>query len=119
MIDDATRDKNPRVIKGQTASMTCPVSGIPFPSIQWLKNNQEVTVDGRTEVMNSGLVLRIANATEADTALYTCFVISPAGEDRANYNLVVLGTLGYYLLVNHYVVSALRKPCICICFGVF
>ncbi|XP_067662288.1 hemicentin-1-like isoform X1 [Haliotis asinina] len=89
-IDDTARNTNPRVIKGLVATMTCPVSGIPFPDITWLRNNREIEYDSRVEVLNGGLQLRVQNSSELDTAVYSCIASSPAGEDRADFDLVVL-----------------------------
>ena len=87
-------DPNPRVIKGRTAIINCPVSSVPFPDITWKKAGQELIEDARVQIINNGLQLRIAYAEEADAAQYTCVASNPAGEVKLDFGLLVLGMSG-------------------------
>lgn len=90
-IDETNLDKQPKVVKGRTAVLRCPVDGIPFPHIQWLKDRQPVILDSRVEILNNGLQLKIMDTVESDTAIYTCRAINSAGDDLVDIELNVLG----------------------------
>lgn len=57
----------------------------------FIQDNQPVQLDDRVQIVSDGLQLKIRNATETDTALYTCVARNPAGQDSLSYNLQVLG----------------------------
>ncbi|XP_076455301.1 hemicentin-1-like isoform X2 [Babylonia areolata] len=91
VITDDLLDPNPRVIKGQTATLDCPVYGIPFPNVTWLREGRDLpTSDPRVRVTNGGVQLQILNAIEEDTGKYSCLAENPAGSDRANFDFKVL-----------------------------
>ncbi|PVD21525.1 hypothetical protein C0Q70_17323 [Pomacea canaliculata] len=84
-------DTKPHVIKGQTATLDCPVYGIPFPNITWLKDDQPLpTSDPRVRVVSGGVQLQLLIVDEGDTGTYACQAISPAGQDQATFDLLVL-----------------------------
>ncbi|KAK6167247.1 hypothetical protein SNE40_021325 [Patella caerulea] len=89
-IDADSVDDKPRVIKGHTATIHCPVTGIPFPDIMWLKDGQPIEESIRYNIINRGVQLRIQDSTETDSAQYSCIATNPAGSDRAEFDLVVL-----------------------------
>jgi len=92
VISDELVDPEPRIIKGQTATLDCPVYGIPFPNITWFRDGLDLlTSDQRVRVIDGGIQLQIVNAMEADTGKYMCVAENPAGVDRARFNFMVLG----------------------------
>lgn len=92
VISDELVDPEPRIIKGQTATLDCPVYGIPFPNITWFRDGLDLlTSDHRIKVIDNGLQLQILSAMEADTGKYMCVAENPAGVDRAHFNFMVLG----------------------------
>lgn len=66
--------------------------GIPFPNITWLKDDQPLpTSDPRVRVVSGGVQLQLLIVDEGDTGTYACQAISPAGQDQATFDLLVLG----------------------------
>ncbi|GFR68714.1 hemicentin-1, partial [Elysia marginata] len=90
VVDHNAVDANPRVIKGHTAIINCPVSSVPFPDIEWTNAGKPVIEDTRVEILSSGLQLRITSAEESDAAQYACVASNPAGEVSLDFDLVVL-----------------------------
>lgn len=70
--------------------MNCHVTGEPFPTVRWLKN--DVTLDGsntRFEVVGNGSRLRIHNLTYSDTGAYMCQATSSGGSAQEITSLIV------------------------------
>uniref|UniRef100_A0A8C5QIN0 Neogenin 1 n=1 Tax=Leptobrachium leishanense TaxID=445787 RepID=A0A8C5QIN0_9ANUR len=58
---------------GQTALLTCAVSGYPTPSIRWSHNQEEVALGSFDRfTLLAGGSLQISNVTEEDVGMYTC-----------------------------------------------
>ncbi|XP_059151468.1 hemicentin-1-like [Physella acuta] len=89
VIDHTALDTKPRFLLGHTISINCPVTGIPFPTITWLKDGQEIPDQPRIQIVSNGLQLRIAPSEEGDTGMYSCVAMSPAGVDKADFDLAV------------------------------
>ena len=90
-IDDTDLDKNPRVNKGHTSVLFCPVTGNPPPEIIWLKDGEPLELDTRITMEADGHELRIQNASVLDTAKYTCKARNKAGQDAVNFDVEVQG----------------------------
>ncbi|KAK7094973.1 hypothetical protein V1264_006443 [Littorina saxatilis] len=92
VISDELLDPEPRIIKGQTATLDCPVYGIPFPNITWLRDGLDLrrSTDRRFRVLEGGLQLHILSAIEEDSGRYSCVAENPAGVDKAYFNFKVL-----------------------------
>ena len=61
--------------QGQTATLHCRVSGNPWPTIRWLKNDAPVVQEqGRISIRktDSGSKLRITDLDTTDTGYYQC-----------------------------------------------
>lgn len=70
--------------------MDCHVTGEPFPTVRWLKN--DVVIDGsnaRFEVIGNGSRLRIHNLTYSDTGAYMCQATSSGGSAQEISSLIV------------------------------
>lgn len=80
-----------KVIKGKTIVLDCPVQGIPFPNITWMKNDEPLVMDVRMRILLSGRHLELSMAAEADTANYICVGTNPAGVATMTFNLSVYG----------------------------
>ncbi|XP_061153333.1 hemicentin-1 isoform X4 [Syngnathus typhle] len=90
----------PSILDGRTnvtvtvnvqTTLACEASGIPKPSVVWMKNGQELNTDQNQNMyrlLSSGSLVVIAPTVE-DTALYGCFVSNEAGEDARFINLTV------------------------------
>jgi len=71
--------------------LNCPVQGIPFPNITWLRDRTPVVESAKIRILLSGRQLEIAMADKADMAVYTCLAVSIAGRAVQEFNLSVLG----------------------------
>ena len=89
-IDESNLVDNPRVVVNRTVLLECPASGIPKPTIQWLKNGDPLESNEITVIMSDGRQLEIDSAQVSDTARYTCIATNEAGELRRNFDLEVL-----------------------------
>ncbi|XP_069798458.1 hemicentin-1 [Narcine bancroftii] len=76
-------DKNPVVL-------ICEASGIPLPSITWLKNGQPISRSNALRILSGGRILRLMHAAEEDSGMYSCVVTNAAGEEIKNFDLAVL-----------------------------
>ncbi|XP_046779308.1 hemicentin-1 isoform X20 [Gallus gallus] len=79
----STVEKNP-------ISLVCEASGIPLPSVMWLKNGWPVTSNTSVQILSGGRTLRLTHTTVSDEGHYTCVVTNAAGEARKDFYLSVL-----------------------------
>ncbi|NXW73911.1 HMCN1 protein, partial [Hirundo rustica] len=79
----STVEKNP-------ISLVCEASGIPLPSITWLKNGLPITLSSSVQILSGGRTLRLSPTGVADEGRYTCVVTNAAGEARKDFHLSVL-----------------------------
>lgn len=80
---------------GADVTLTCPISGIPLPSVTWTKDGVVVaTVPGRVELFNDSQELTISDARLDDGGTYMCRVVNTFGEDSYTIDLQVLGEPG-------------------------
>nr|XP_061831771.1 hemicentin-1-like isoform X1 [Nerophis lumbriciformis] len=90
----------PSIVDGRTnvtvtvnvqTTLGCEASGIPRPSVSWMKNGRAINTDQNQNMyrlLSSGSLVVIAPTVE-DTALYECVVSNEAGEDSRAINLTV------------------------------
>ncbi|XP_055948498.1 hemicentin-1-like isoform X2 [Argiope bruennichi] len=73
-------------------AMQCPVSGIPPPTIMWLKNGIPITpgYSSNFQITNQGTVLTIQNTQRKDSGKYMCVATNSAGNTSRNFVLNVL-----------------------------
>ncbi|NXU50379.1 HMCN1 protein, partial [Turnix velox] len=79
----STVEKNP-------VSLVCEASGIPLPSITWLKNGWPVTLNNSVQMLSGGRTLRLTHTSVTDEGQYSCVVNNAAGEVRKDFHLSVL-----------------------------
>ncbi|MGH0125472.1 UNVERIFIED_CONTAM: hypothetical protein FKN15_054569 [Acipenser sinensis] len=78
------------VILNHEASLECKVKGVPFPTIQWYKDNKLLFLgDPNVEVLNKGQVLKIKSARLGDQGRYQCSVANTAGKQTKDFKLNV------------------------------
>uniref|UniRef100_A0A3B3BIE7 Hemicentin 1 n=1 Tax=Oryzias melastigma TaxID=30732 RepID=A0A3B3BIE7_ORYME len=78
------------VVVNEAAKLDCEASGVPLPSLMWLKDGSPVTsVAHGTQVLSAGRVLSLSSAQISDTGTYTCVAINPGGEQQREYELKV------------------------------
>ncbi|XP_061594740.1 hemicentin-1 [Cololabis saira] len=78
------------VVVNEAARLECEASGVPAPSLTWLKDGSPVaSVSHGTQVLSGGRVLSINSAQVSDTARYTCVAVNAGGETQREYDLRV------------------------------
>ncbi|XP_014802303.1 PREDICTED: hemicentin-1 [Calidris pugnax] len=82
--------ENISIVEKNPISLVCEASGIPLPSITWLKNGWPVTLNNSMRILSGGRTLRLTHTSVADEGLYTCVVTNAAGEARKDFDLSVL-----------------------------
>uniref|UniRef100_A0A8C3J6R6 Hemicentin-1 n=1 Tax=Calidris pygmaea TaxID=425635 RepID=A0A8C3J6R6_9CHAR len=82
--------ENISIVEKNPVSLVCEASGIPLPSITWLKNGWPVTLNNSMRILSGGRTLRLTHTSVADEGLYTCVVTNAAGEARKDFDLSVL-----------------------------
>ena len=79
------------VTAGDKAILECSATGIPTPTIRWLRNNQIIAMDARvTQTRNDSLVIN--DVQEYDRGDYTCEASN--GMDSSPQRVVSLTVLG-------------------------
>uniref|UniRef100_A0A8C9R6U4 Hemicentin-1 n=1 Tax=Scleropages formosus TaxID=113540 RepID=A0A8C9R6U4_SCLFO len=82
--------ENISVVVKNPVVLTCETSGIPLPTITWLKNGWKVSTSSNVRVISGGRTLRLMHAAVEDAGRYTCVVSNIAGEERKNFDLEIL-----------------------------
>ncbi|XP_053178575.1 hemicentin-1 [Scomber japonicus] len=77
------------VTEGSLITLVCESSGIPPPSLTWMKDGKSLKSDQRLRVLSGGRQLQISSAERTDTASYTCTASSAAGTTSKEYSLQV------------------------------
>ncbi|MBN3312119.1 HMCN1 protein, partial [Atractosteus spatula] len=89
-ITGASSPRDISVILNHEISLECKVKGVPFPTIQWYKENKPLFLgDPNIEVVNRGQVLKIRSARLGDQARYQCSAVNTAGKQTKDFNLNV------------------------------
>uniref|UniRef100_A0A8C1I856 Hemicentin 1 n=1 Tax=Cyprinus carpio TaxID=7962 RepID=A0A8C1I856_CYPCA len=76
--------ENLSVVVKNPVVLSCEASGMPLPSITWLKDGQPISV------MSNGRFLQISGSQVADTGRYSCLASNSAGDRSRHFNLNVL-----------------------------
>ncbi|XP_069077606.1 roundabout homolog 3 [Pleurodeles waltl] len=89
-VEDASSDHIPPIIrrgpsnqtvpKDSAVQLQCEVTGMPFPSIQWLKDGQRIMGSGTRVAMLDNGTLQITNIQVTDSGSYICVATNSAGE---------------------------------------
>uniref|UniRef100_A0A3Q2CT39 Hemicentin-1 n=1 Tax=Cyprinodon variegatus TaxID=28743 RepID=A0A3Q2CT39_CYPVA len=82
--------ENVSVVIKNPASLNCEASGIPLPSISWLKEGRPVKATNLVRIVSGGRSLRLLHTAVEDAGRYTCVASNSAGEERKNFDLDVL-----------------------------
>ncbi|XP_009996158.1 PREDICTED: hemicentin-1 [Chaetura pelagica] len=87
---DLQMPENISIVEKNPVSLICEASGIPLPSITWLRNGWPVTSNSSLRILSGGRALRLTHTRVADEGRYTCVVTNAAGEVRKDFDLSVL-----------------------------
>uniref|UniRef100_A0A8C2MET6 Hemicentin-1 n=1 Tax=Cricetulus griseus TaxID=10029 RepID=A0A8C2MET6_CRIGR len=82
--------ENISVVEKSSVSLTCEASGIPLPSITWLKDGWPISLGSSVKILSGGRMLRLMQTRPEDAGQYTCIVRNAAGEERKMFGLSVL-----------------------------
>ena len=75
-------------------TITCPVSGVPTPSVTWRKDGTDV-VKGEKYFMNENSSLVIRGAEPEDSANYSCVIQSTFGTEQSFSRVIIKGSCFY------------------------
>ncbi|KAG8447614.1 hypothetical protein GDO86_014935 [Hymenochirus boettgeri] len=77
------------IIFNQTAELTCEASGIPPPSMTWLRNGLPLSTANRYQILNEGKTLHISGVQVSDIDSYVCVAENSAGFAERLFTLMV------------------------------
>ncbi|XP_056395554.1 LOW QUALITY PROTEIN: hemicentin-2 [Hyla sarda] len=77
------------VIYNQTAELHCDATGVPPPTITWLRNGLTLTTANQYEVLEEGRRLQIHSVRVTDIDSYVCVAENPAGFAERLFTLMV------------------------------
>ncbi|XP_057363933.1 hemicentin-1 isoform X3 [Manis pentadactyla] len=90
IIGNLRTSENISVVEKNSASLTCEASGIPLPTITWLKDGLPLSLSSSVRILSGGRTLRLMQTRREDAGQYTCLVRNAAGEERKIFGLSVL-----------------------------
>ncbi|CAK8691082.1 unnamed protein product [Clavelina lepadiformis] len=73
---------------GGTIHIDCTASGLPEPTIEWLRGSTYLLDIGKIRIARDGRYIEIVNAHQEDEGLYTCKATNRAGMDSASVRWV-------------------------------
>ncbi|KAI7799480.1 hemicentin-1 isoform X1 [Triplophysa rosa] len=78
------------VVVNDPIRLECEASGLPVPSLTWLKDGSPVSSfsDG-IQILSGGRILSFVSAQVGDTGHYTCVAVNAGGEQHREYELRV------------------------------
>uniref|UniRef100_A0A8C8RXS5 Hemicentin 1 n=1 Tax=Pelusios castaneus TaxID=367368 RepID=A0A8C8RXS5_9SAUR len=95
IVGDLKMPENISVVEKNPVTLICEVSGIPLPSITWLKNGRPILLNSSMRILSGGRTLRSMQTKMEDEGQYTCIVTNTAGEVRKHFGLSVLEIVFY------------------------
>jgi hypothetical protein len=87
--------------EGSNVEMSCEATGIPPPTLTWLKDGKELEQSSRVSMMRGRLVV-IRNVVTTDAGVYTCLFKNPVAQVSHAIRLVVKGA-DYVISSNAYI----------------
>ncbi|XP_065792282.1 hemicentin-1 isoform X3 [Muntiacus reevesi] len=90
IIGNHRTPENISVVEKSSVSLNCEASGIPLPSITWLKDGWPINLSSSLRILSGGRILRLIQTRTEDAGQYTCVVRNAAGEERKIFRLSVL-----------------------------
>ncbi|KAJ8376139.1 hypothetical protein SKAU_G00067190 [Synaphobranchus kaupii] len=84
-IDGSDLPEEVSVVVNNVLELQCVATGIPTPTLTWMKDGRPLPQTDSTRVLRGGEVLRVASAQVENTGRYTCLATSPAGDDDKEF----------------------------------
>ena len=81
------------MVARRPVKMECEPSGVPEPTITWLKDGNVVDIEQTKYIrmLRGGRILQIVSANVDDSGLYSCSAQNSAGHEQRRYRLHVHG----------------------------
>ncbi|KAM4020614.1 hemicentin-2 [Anomaloglossus baeobatrachus] len=81
--------QNISLMASQPLILGCEVSGVPFPTVTWKKDDRIVTEGAGISLQSSGQSLRFHRTRQDDSGSYTCTAVNRAGTAQRTYHVMV------------------------------
>lgn len=91
---------------GDIKRLRCAVTGLPLPSITWIKDKQPLKLSERVSKLNNDKTIKINGVRLDDQGKYSCFAENPLGNVYLTFELKVHNDT----LVTTESLSASQKP---------
>jgi hypothetical protein len=88
---------------GSSLSFQCQASGVPAPTIMWMKNSENISLtesQGQITLTESSSTLIIYSATTSDIGYYQCIVINDYGKSVSNVTFIQMAYQGMFASVT-------------------
>lgn len=99
------------VKEGNQFNLSVVVTGVPYPTVSWLRNNVPLVSDGRVTVHTGGEVVQVEHANLHDTGV---FLANASSGDQWVSQTVEVTVYGTYLII-----STVASMCTLTCSVVF
>ncbi|XP_062854783.1 hemicentin-1 [Trichomycterus rosablanca] len=83
-ISGSVRNERHVVVLDGVLELECEVSGVPPPTVRWLKDGRPLQ-ENRATLHRDGQILTISSAQVDDAGVYTCVASNAAGEDGRSH----------------------------------
>jgi len=77
--------------EGATVELSCKATGIPAPTLTWLKDGTELGRSARVSMSSSDGRVVIKSVLAADAGVYTCLFKNPVAQVSHDIRVVVKG----------------------------
>ena len=77
--------------EGATVELSCEATGIPPPTLTWLKDGTELGRSARVSMSSADGRVRIKSIVAADAGIYTCLFKNPVAQVSHDIRVVVKG----------------------------
>jgi len=85
--------------EGDTMELSCEATGIPTPTLTWLKDDKELGRSARLSISADDRLL-IKSIVAADAGIYTCLFKNPVAQISHDIRVVVKGQSRAYISIS-------------------
>uniref|UniRef100_A0A8C0DZX9 Hemicentin-2 n=1 Tax=Balaenoptera musculus TaxID=9771 RepID=A0A8C0DZX9_BALMU len=89
-IENEDLEEAIKVPEGQTAHLTCNVTGHPQPKVTWFKDGRPLAGGGAHRISPDGVLLQVLQANLSSAGHYSCIAANAIGEKTKHFQLSVL-----------------------------